>query len=129
MKITRVYSDENGDSHFDDLEIELQDAGPIGHLAEPIPAKEVVFRRNDPDYDYDWHTAPQRQLVVLLDGAIELEVSNGDRRTFYGGDILLLEDTSGRGHRTRNVGPRERHSIFIVLDETPAFSPEQIKKE
>jgi quercetin dioxygenase-like cupin family protein len=116
MKITRVYADGEGDSHFEDLVIELRDAGPIGHLSEPFPAKEVLFRRNDPGYDYDWHPAPRRQFIVLLDGVIELEVSDGERRTLRGGEILLLEDTSGRGHRTRNIEPRERHSVFIALE-------------
>lgn len=115
MKITRVYADQEGESHFDDLVIGLQDAGAIGHLSESYPAKEVRFRRNNPEYNYDWHPAPQRQFIVLLDGVIELEVSDGERRTLYGGEILLLEDTSGRGHRTRHVEPRERHSVFIVL--------------
>ena len=116
MKITRVYADEQGESHFDEVEVELRDAGPIGHLSEPIPAREVIFRCNDPSYDYDWHPAPRRQFIVLLDGAIELEVSDGERRTLRGGEILLLEDTEGRGHRTRNVEHRERHSVFIVLE-------------
>ena len=50
MKITRVYADGEGDSHFEDLVIELRDAGPIGHLSEPFSAKEVLFRRNEPGY-------------------------------------------------------------------------------
>jgi hypothetical protein len=116
MTITRVYADERGESHFADEEIALRNAGPIGHLSEPIPAKEVIFRRNDPGYDYDWHVAPQRQFIVLLDGAIEIETSDGIRRTFRGGDILLMEDTTGRGHRTRHVEASERRSVFIVLD-------------
>ena len=116
MTITRVYADEQGESHFADEEIELRDAGSIGHLSEPIPAKEVLFRKNDPGYDYDWHVAPRRQFIVLLDGAIEIETSDGARRQFRGGDILLLEDTTGRGHRTRHVEARERRSVFIVLD-------------
>jgi hypothetical protein len=116
MTITRVYADTLGESHFDDLDVELRDAGPIGWLSEPIPARSVIFRRNDPGYDYDWHPAPQRQFIVLLDGAIEIQVSDGERRTFRGGEVLLLEDTAGRGHRTRNVEPRERRSVFIVLD-------------
>ena len=116
MRITRVYTDGEGESHFDDLVIKLRDAGPIGHLSDRFPVKEVLFRRNDPEYDYGWHPAPRRQFIVLLDGAIELEVSDGERRMLRGGDILLLEDTDGRGHRTRNVEPRERHSVFIVLE-------------
>ncbi|MBW3624568.1 MAG: hypothetical protein KY468_14270 [Armatimonadetes bacterium] len=116
MRITRVYADEQGESHFDDKEVELRDAGQIGHLSEAIPAKEVIFRRNDPGYDYDWHPAPRKQFIILLDGAIELEVTDGERRTLRGGEILLLEDTTGRGHRTKNVEPRERHSVFVVLE-------------
>jgi hypothetical protein len=116
MKVTRVYADELGESHFDDVWIPLKDAGPIGYLSEPIPAKEVIFRLNDPGYDYDWHPAPRKQFIVLLDGAIELEVSDGERRTLQGGEILLLEDTAGRGHRTRNIEPKERQSVFIVLE-------------
>lgn len=117
MLLTRVYADERGDSHFATLEIELRDAGPIGRLSEMIPAKGVIFRKNDPGYEYDWHVAPQRQFLVMLDGAVEIEVSDGERRTFRGGEILLLEDTTGRGHRSRHIEPCERRSVFIVLDD------------
>ena len=116
MRITRVYADERGASHFADDQIELRNAGTIGHLSNPIPVNEVIFRRNDPEYDYDWHVAPRRQFIVLLDGAIEIEVSDGERRTFRGGEVLLMEDVTGRGHRTRHVDPRERRSLFITLD-------------
>lgn len=116
MKFTRVYADENGESHFEDHEVELRDAGPIGRLSAPMPARSVIFRTNEPGYDYDWHPAPQRQFIVLLDGAIEIQVSDGTRRTFQAGEVLLLEDTTGKGHRTRNVESRERRSLFIVLD-------------
>ena len=121
MKITRIYADEQGESHMDEKHIELTDAGEIGCLSEPIAARSVIFRRNSPDYDYDWHVAPQKQLVVLLDGAIEIEASDGARRTLRGGEILLAEDTNGRGHRTRNVEQRERPSLFITLDESRAI--------
>ncbi|HYO08191.1 MAG TPA: hypothetical protein VER17_04405 [Tepidisphaeraceae bacterium] len=116
MTVTRVYADAAGESHFAEQQFALRDAGSIGHLSEPIPAKSVVFRRNDPGYDYDWHVAPARQFIVLLDGAIEIETSDGARRTFRGGDVLLMEDTTGKGHRTRHVEPTERRSVFIVLE-------------
>lgn len=115
MRITRIYTDERGETHFQDEEVGLRDTGPIGRLSEAMPARAVIFRQNDPAYDYDWHTAPARQLVVLLDGAIEIEVSDGNRRVFRGGEVLLMEDTTGRGHRTWHVEPRERRSLFIVL--------------
>lgn len=121
VKLTRVYADERGDSHFEESDIPLHDAGAIGRLSEPVAAKSLMFRENPPNYDFDWHVAPQRQFVVLLDGTIEIETSDGARRIFRGGDVLLLEDTTGRGHRTRHVEPRERRSLFIVLDEGAAL--------
>ena len=115
MKVTRIYSDDTGETHFDDVEIPLKDAGKIGRLSEPVAAKSVIFRTNDPDYDYDWHNAPARQYIALLDGAIELEVSDGEKRVLAGGDILLVEDVTGKGHRTKHLEARERRSLFIVL--------------
>jgi hypothetical protein len=118
MKITRVYATPDGASHFEEVDVPLKDAGAIGMLSQGVPAQEVIFRETAPTYDYDWHHAPQRQYIVLLDGEIELEVSDGDRRRFRGGDVLLVEDTFGRGHRTRAVDGTRRRSIFITLPGT-----------
>jgi hypothetical protein len=116
FKITRIYSDPNGESHFQDIDIHLEDGGDIGFLSENIPVKELVFRKVKPSYDYDFHNAPQRQYIILLDGKIEIETSLGDKRIFKGGDILLAEDTEGKGHKTRNLENMERKSVFIPLD-------------
>lgn len=113
--ITRIYSDKQGESHFEDIELPLEEAGEIGFLSEKIPAKEVMFRKVKPTYDYDFHTAPQRQFIILLDGEIEIETSLGVQRTFKAGNILLMEDTEGKGHKTRNLQDIERKSVFIVL--------------
>ena len=116
MNITRVYADPAGESHFDEIDIPLKDAGDIGRLSEHYPVKNVIFRENDPDYNFDWHCAPRRQYILLLDGEIELETSDGDKRRFSGGDILLVEDVTGRGHRTRTVNNQPRRSVFVTLD-------------
>lgn len=116
FKITRVYSDSNGESHFEDLNILLTDAGTIGKLSEKQDSNGIIFREVEPSYDYDFHTAPQKQYVILLDGEIEIETSLGDKRTFVAGEVLLLEDTSGKGHKTRNLLPHKRRSIFITLE-------------
>lgn len=117
FKITRIYSDGLGESHFEDIETPLKDAGEIGFLSDKIPAKEVIFRKVKPAYDFDFHNAPQRQYIILLDGEIEIETSLGEKRNFKGGDILLMEDTEGKGHKTRNIQNIERKSIFITLSQ------------
>jgi hypothetical protein len=117
MRVTRVYSDERGESHFADQKVETQgrrpDREPVGE--DSRKGGHLPYER--PGYDYDWHVAPQRQFIVLLDGAIEIEVSDGERRTFRGGEVLLMEDTTGRRYRTRHVEARERRSVFILLDQ------------
>ncbi len=113
--VTRLYSDSNGDSHFEDVEIPLKEAGSVGRLSEVFPAKGVVFREVEPSYDWNFHTAPQKQYIVLLDGEIEIETSLGEKRIFKAGEVLLVEDTTGKGHKTRNLQPIKRKSIFITL--------------
>ena len=115
FNVTRIYSDDEGDSHFEDITIPLTDAGSIGKLSDGIAAKEIIFREVLPSYDYDFHTAPQKQYIILLDGEIEIETSLGDKRTFKPGEVLLVEDTTGKGHKTRNLQPINRKSIFITL--------------
>lgn len=115
MKITRIFSDEKGESHFEDLEISLTDQGEIGFLSENVEVKKLQFRKVSADYDYDFHHAPQRQYIVLLDGGVEIETSLGEIRQFQTGEILLVEDTTGKGHKTKNLEKRERTSLFIHL--------------
>jgi hypothetical protein len=116
MRITRIYSDSAGESHFNDFEIELQDAGPIGRLSKKLFVKGIVFRVNDADYNYDWHTAPEKQYIIMLVGEIEIEVSDGEKRTFCGGDILLVEDVGGQGHKTRVTNDKPRRSILVTVE-------------
>ncbi len=115
IAVTRVYADENGDSRFEMISKPLNPKGDIGFLSEPEAAETIVFRKVKPTYDYDFHTAPARQYIILLDGEIELETSLGEKRQFGAGDILLMEDTTGKGHKTRNLKPAVRSSVFVTL--------------
>ena len=115
FQITRVYSDNNGDTHFEDIEVPLKESGNIGKLSDVLPATGVIFREVEPTYDWNFHTAPQKQYIILLDGEIEIETSLGEKRIFKAGEILLVEDTTGKGHKTKNLQPKKRKSIFITL--------------
>jgi len=115
FQFTRVYSDSYGDSHFEDVEIPLKEAGNVGSLSDLISANGIIFREVEPSYDWNFHTAPQKQYIVLLDGEIEIETSLGVKRKFKTGEILLVEDTTGKGHKTRNLQREKRKSIFITL--------------
>lgn len=115
--VHRIYSDAAGDTHFDEVTIPLKENGMIGSLSNAIAVDSIIFREVEPSYDWDFHTAPQRQFIILLDGEIEIETSLHDKKNFSGGDVLLVEDTTGKGHKTKNLKPTKRKSIFITLPE------------
>lgn len=113
--LTRIYSDENGDSHFEKISIPMNESGPIGSLSEALPVKSIFFREVEPSYDWSFHTAPQRQYIILLEGEIEIETSLGDVSRFGPGEVLLVEDTVGKGHKTKNLRSEKRRSIFVTI--------------
>lgn len=115
FQITRIYADAAGESHFEEMKIPLDDRGDIGFLSDAQKAGTVIFRKVAGTYDYDFHNAPARQYILLMDGEIEIETSLGDKKIFRPGEVLLVEDTSGKGHRTRNLRNEVRSSVFITL--------------
>ncbi|MFV0307770.1 MAG: hypothetical protein ACK5OX_08505 [Desertimonas sp.] len=115
MQVTRIYTGDDGRSHFEQLDVELHDLGARGRISDTWLATGVEFRTVDGDYSLDLHTAPRRQLVVNLSGAVELEVGSGERRICGPGTIVMAEDTTGEGHRSRNVGGEPRRCLFIHL--------------
>lgn len=115
MRVTRVYTGDDGRSHFGEIEVEVSPYR-AGLLSELIPATGVIFRETGGDYDYDFHVAPRRQYVVNLNGAVEITVGSGEKRVLGAGEVFLAEDTTGQGHISRAVDGKVRHSLFITLD-------------
>ena len=103
MKITRIYTDEEGETHFDEVDEPMVEFRSNAEYTRAIQAYGLMFRTTGPLGDDpplgDWHTAPQRQYVMFLKGDTEIEVSDGEKRRFGSGDTFLVEDTSGKGHR------------------------------
>jgi hypothetical protein len=63
-----------------------------------------------------WHRAPRRQYVISLAGGISITASDGETRHIGAGEIVLVEDTTGKGHITRSSGDKPRHTIFVPVD-------------
>lgn len=115
MNVTRLYTGDDGQSHFEDLDYELFASG-VGKLSELIPAKGMILRETAADYDLDFHTAPRRQFIINLDASVEITVGDGTKRVLGPGDIFLAEDTTGQGHISRSVDGKVRHSVFVTLE-------------
>ena len=95
MRITRLYTGKDNESHFDEIEIHLESRGPLGFFTNPTGVKAFFFREVPAGYQYTWHNVVCREYVVTLEGKAEIEVSSGDKRLFGKGDVLLAEDVSG----------------------------------
>lgn len=95
MKFCRLYTGEDGKSHFEDLDQSQSST----HFLTTFPAKALVFK-NDVNRDdlHGWHNAPRRQWCLTLAGTVEIGIGDGTRRTFGPGDVFLAEDVTGQGH-------------------------------
>lgn len=116
MKIPRLYTGSDGESHFGEIDIELKDLGGASSVSAPQSSTGMVFRNTTGDYHLDWHNAPRRQYVIILEGQVEIQVGDGTKRRFGPGEMFLAEDTTGHGHISRAVDNQPRKSIFVFLD-------------
>jgi len=116
MKYTRIYADANGETHLQDINLEMKEAAHSATISEMIGAKGVFFRvTRGNEYFIDWHNAPRRQFVVNLSGEVEIVVSDGETRRFGPGSVILAEDLTGKGHISRGIGDSERVVMFVPL--------------
>lgn len=104
MHVTWLYGGDDGESHFADLEIPST-TQPTGTLVTDwLTVEGLQFWQPVQASTYDFHCAPRRQLILRLQGHIEIEVAGGTRRTFGPGSVLLADDTEGHGHISRTLG-------------------------
>src|SRR5262245_32025174 len=116
MKINNLYVDATGESHWRDVEVPYVESTPGGRLSAKMPATGVIFREVPPTYDLDWHPAPRRQYIVNLDAGVEITASDGEKRRIGAGEIILVEDTWGKGHLSKAVDGKVRHCLFIPVE-------------
>ena len=102
IMMTRIYAGPDGVSHAEEVEMKATDRG----IAEFAATGAQFSSRLAGPPNTNWHTGPRRQFVITLSGRAELEVSDGTKVTTGPGHINLIEDTTGKGHLTRNLEDR-----------------------
>lgn len=103
MKFTKLYTAEDNKSYFIEVDAGIETIQPLGHYSKKYSAAGLIFRDFEQGAIFDWHTAPQPQYIIYLEGEVEVEASGGDKRTFKAGDILFACDLTGQGHVTRTL--------------------------
>ncbi len=110
MAIYRVFSDGDGESHFEDLK--LEEHPELGALAN---VSEVKVQEFDGSRHMDFHPLPERRLIIHLSGEVEIGTSDGDKRVLRTGDIRLMEDVTGKGHSHNDLTPSS--AVYVVLED------------
>lgn len=119
---TRLYSDENGESHFEDVQLDLAltdyapPAAPLS-ISAFTPATRFGFMRAPAGWSSDWHPSSTRSLFFVISGEWEVTASDGETRRFGVGSVLLVEDTTGKGHSSRIVSDVDSLAAIVQLSE------------
>ncbi len=108
-KVVRVYTTADGGSRVEELTIS-PDAKPI-----PVTRMTAGAYRGSGARAPDWHNAPRKQFAINMTGELEVELTDGTRRKI-GSDLVFLEDTTGKGHITRALGPITNVFIHVPDD-------------
>jgi hypothetical protein len=122
MRLTKITNDLRGGSRFEEVEI-AQATTPYAESVPPMLVSAamaatggVVFVTTPAEVrETEPHPAPRRQLIVVLEGELEGETTDGDKRTVGPGMVVLVEDVGGRGHVTRVVSPTPATFMAIPL--------------
>ena len=108
--LVRIYTGDDGQSHFEDSGLPESDVQRIATK----PGEDLVFRRSAPDRPVEWHNPTRRQYLIVVSGQMEVSVADGSVRQFQAGDVLIAEDMTGQGHLTKAVsGPYTSVSMGI----------------
>src|SRR5256885_15341574 len=99
MGTWRLYTGSDGQSHVEKIDYKAQ-----ADWVKGIPTTQITFSEWHVGRFYDWHPAPRRQFVIILSGQLEIGCGDGSKHVFGPGDARLVEDTTGKGHTTRQLG-------------------------
>lgn len=116
MDAIRIYTGEDGQSHFETVQLEMKElkAGKWG--TDLISNEGVEFEETASGGTFEWHNAPRRQYVITLSGQLEFECRGGEKQIIKPGDILLAEDARGGGHRWKLINDQPWRRLYIHLE-------------
>ena len=119
MRMTRLYTGQDGQTHFEDIDVEFHTDARGVSQSDPVVVAAPYFSKASPPgtpQSVAFHNAPRRQYVLVLAGVMEIEVGSGEKREFRAGEIVLAEDLDGQGHMTRVPGDSERLAMILPLE-------------
>jgi hypothetical protein len=119
VKVTRLYTGEDGLSHFEQVSVKFSavpDAPNTVEESEPVSMKKSYVVRIAPGFFEGWHNADVRRYVITISGRSEVEVANGQKLIAQPGQVVLAEDLTGKGHTFRVLGESDGVALFVDME-------------
>jgi hypothetical protein len=120
LTYVHVYADAAGASHFREEHFDFTRGSDNERSIHVLEAKggATLLRLKAGAFE-DWHNAPRAWFLIVLQGASEVTTSDGQKRHFGPGSVVLLDDIAGKGHQTRAVGKIDHIAAVIPIADTP----------
>ena len=122
LRVLRLGEDEAGESHFDDFEMPR----PLTNFAPPAmpffvsavqKATGCVAIRIPVGWIGALHRSPHRQMLFCWGGALKVTATDGSVRTIGPGNVWLMGDNKGKGHKSEVVSEVPFDAVIILLPE------------
>ena len=104
----RVYTGTDGQSHVENIELNAKS------VLEKVTGARVSV--SQPGSFSDYHVGPERRYIINLTGGGQLQVAEG-KVDLTPGAIEYIDDLTGKGHTTANVGKEPRVSLWLRFDD------------
>ncbi len=115
MKLIRVYTRPDGQAAFGQLELMFRNAGSEGLFSKRWPAKHIQFLETPAGQAHDWGPMQARQLLIVLEGVLDVVVADSQQHRLGPGAVVLFEDLHGAGHRLHIPGSHPCRMLIVTL--------------
>ena len=117
----RLYADDQGESHWEDIEVTLEERSfaPPAKAIEISPSEPVtntLFLRLKSGWDEPIHPTPVAQRLICLAGAVRVTASDGEARDIGPSDVWHMEDKHGKGHHTVVTSHEDFLAVIVQFD-------------
>ncbi|MEQ8194311.1 MAG: hypothetical protein RIB59_07460 [Rhodospirillales bacterium] len=117
MKLVRIYTGDDNESH-----IEVHDQKKYFEFTERNNTRTkiekshgIIFAKRSTSTPVKFHNATRRQYGLYLSARVEIGLGDGSSVIMEPGDILLAQDTTGRGHTSKVL--QDGMVAFVRLEE------------
>lgn len=116
IEISKLVADSSGETHFTTEKVEWIDWFWGGRETMDKPVSGLAFYHLKSCLDMELHPAPREQYLIIIQGTVQIESSDGEQRQFPPGSVFLVTDISGtRGHKTKVIGKEDVFAAVLAI--------------